>query len=98
MVGYLLRVAYLLLWRRRVSDSLASDKNRNRICYRGSDTRTVAQKKILISNDNYTIVSASFGIASMSANEEIKETIKHADQALYLAKKNGRNRRNVEKK
>ncbi|MBU0481690.1 MAG: diguanylate cyclase [Proteobacteria bacterium] len=37
-------------------------------------------------------ISASFGIAPLSANEELKDTIEHADKVLYHAKANGRNK------
>lgn len=52
----------------------------------------LSNKKIWISRHNYITASASFGISSMSAEEEFKETIVHADDALYHAKTNGRNK------
>lgn len=52
----------------------------------------LSQIKICVSDGNYIKASASFGIAPMSAEEEFKETIVHADNALYQAKTSGRNK------
>ena len=52
----------------------------------------LSQKNICVSDGNCIKVSASFGIASMSAEEELKGTIEHADNALYQAKASGRNK------
>jgi diguanylate cyclase (GGDEF)-like protein len=52
----------------------------------------LSQKDIELPDGEHLKVSASFGIAPMSAQEELKETIEHADKALYRAKVNGRNR------
>jgi diguanylate cyclase len=37
-------------------------------------------------------VTASFGIAALSIRESTKDTLRRADEALYSAKRNGRNR------
>ena len=50
------------------------------------------KQKIFLSDDNYVEVSASFGIAPISEDEELKYSIDHADRALYQAKNNGRNK------
>ena len=52
----------------------------------------LSKKKIRVSDDDYINVTASFGIAPMSAEEELNDTIEHADKALYQAKTNGRNK------
>ena len=54
--------------------------------------KDLSQKKICVSDDNCIKIPASFGIAPMSAEEELKNTIEHADKALYRAKANGRNK------
>jgi len=51
----------------------------------------LSQQKICILEDNYIQVSASFGIAPISI-ENLKDTIVHADKALYQAKTSGRNK------
>ncbi len=52
----------------------------------------LSRKKIAVINDSTITVSASFGIAALSADEALKDTIEHADRALYKAKTGGRNR------
>ena len=52
----------------------------------------LSQKKIYLSDDDLIKVSASFGIAPMSAEEKLQDTIEHADKALYQAKTSGRNK------
>jgi diguanylate cyclase len=52
----------------------------------------LSQKKIYLSDSDFIKVSASFGIAQMSAEEQLQDTIKHADNALYQAKASGRNK------
>lgn len=52
----------------------------------------LCKKRIWLSKHDYITASASFGISSMSAEEEFKETIVHADNALYHAKTSGRNK------
>ncbi len=47
---------------------------------------------IKLDSDEEINVTASFGIAEMSPESTIEETIEHADQALYWAKNQGRNR------
>jgi diguanylate cyclase (GGDEF)-like protein len=37
-------------------------------------------------------VTVSIGVARMRETEEIEEFIRRGDEALYLAKRNGRNR------
>jgi PleD family two-component response regulator len=37
-------------------------------------------------------VTGSFGIASVSVNDDIEQAIERADHAMYQAKKSGRNR------
>jgi len=54
--------------------------------------KEMSQKKICVLEDNCIKIPASFGIAPMSAEEELKNTIEHADKALYRAKANGRNK------
>ncbi len=41
--------------------------------------------------DNGLKVTSSFGVAQLDAESGLEELIKHADQALYLAKERGRN-------
>ena len=52
----------------------------------------LSQKNMCVSDGNYIKVSASFGIAPMSAKEALKDTIEQADKALYQAKMGGRNK------
>lgn len=55
----------------------------------------LSKKKIAVSDANFITITASFGIAPMSAKEELKVTIDHADKALYRAKADGRNKTEV---
>ena len=51
-----------------------------------------AAEKIVISTEKYTInFTVSFGVATFDNSMNIEENIKHADEALYLAKHAGRN-------
>jgi diguanylate cyclase (GGDEF)-like protein len=50
------------------------------------------QEDIPVTGGQTVRISASFGITAMSANEKLKETIEHADSALYQAKTGGRNK------
>ncbi|MEN8170802.1 MAG: diguanylate cyclase [Pseudomonadota bacterium] len=52
----------------------------------------LSQENICVSNDHCIKVSASFGVAPMSATEKLKDTIEYADRALYQAKVSGRNK------
>lgn len=54
--------------------------------------KELAEKPICVADGSCIQVTASFGIAAMSADEALSETIEHADQALYQAKNSGRNR------
>jgi len=44
------------------------------------------------SHDQIIKVTASFGVATLSADLNLDELIKHADEALYRAKNSGRNK------
>jgi len=49
----------------------------------------------IISNYDFPIIgnfSASFGVSTCNGDENIDKVIAHADNALYKAKANGRNR------
>ncbi|MBC7008097.1 diguanylate cyclase [Pseudoalteromonas sp. BZK2] len=48
--------------------------------------------KIDISNDNHINVTGSFGVTLISADDNIETAIERADEAMYQAKKSGRNR------
>ncbi|MCW8917458.1 MAG: diguanylate cyclase [Gammaproteobacteria bacterium] len=52
----------------------------------------LSQKRIAIADNHEIQISASFGIATMSAAEALTDTLEHADNALYRAKADGRNR------
>lgn len=52
----------------------------------------LSKTKISVSDDDYINVTVSFGIAPMSEEENLNDTIEHADMALYQAKTNGRNK------
>ncbi|RZD20397.1 diguanylate cyclase [Pseudoalteromonas sp. MEBiC 03485] len=52
----------------------------------------VATLKIEIGNDKHINVTGSFGVALINANDDIETAIERADQAMYQAKKSGRNR------
>lgn len=52
----------------------------------------ISKKKIPINKDAKISVTASFGIALLSADENWSMTIEHADAAMYQAKTQGRNR------
>lgn len=54
----------------------------------------IAQKEIInrTSNESMGRITISCGVAEYQPGEEIEEFIKRADDALYSAKKNGRNR------
>jgi diguanylate cyclase len=52
---------------------------------------SLAMLRVPIDASEDVQVTASFGIAQMSEFASVKEAIEHADQALYAAKKNGRN-------
>jgi two-component system, chemotaxis family, sensor kinase Cph1 len=42
--------------------------------------------------DKVGVVTASFGVAILQENDESKDILKSADQALYKAKQNGKNK------
>lgn len=48
--------------------------------------------KIDISSDNHINVTGSFGVTLISADDNIETAIERADEAMYQAKKSGRNR------
>ncbi|MCO7209822.1 diguanylate cyclase [Pseudoalteromonas sp. ACER1] len=48
--------------------------------------------KIDISNDNHINVTGSFGVTLINADDNIETAIERADEAMYQAKKSGRNR------
>jgi len=58
--------------------------------------RLVAEKiRLLIADrefDNDLRVSASFGVATLHSNETLEQLFKAADEALYKAKNEGRNK------
>ena len=56
--------------------------------------RRVLEKVVIRYEDKEFSVTASFGIYSIkpAANENVDDLLKHADEKLYLAKRNGRNR------
>lgn len=49
-------------------------------------------ENICITDANCLVVSASFGIAPMIAEQDLDTIIEHADEALYQAKHSGRNK------
>ncbi|TMP14272.1 diguanylate cyclase [Pseudoalteromonas sp. S2721] len=51
--------------------------------------------KIDISNDNHINVTGSFGVTLISPDDNIETAIERADEAMYQAKKSGRNRVSV---
>ena len=53
---------------------------------------SVEALKIEISNDNHINVTGSFGVTLISADDNIETAIERADEAMYQAKKSGRNR------
>lgn len=52
----------------------------------------ILEKKIEHSSTPIGVVSVSIGFAERNGKEDIIDTIKHADDALYNSKQNGRNR------
>lgn len=56
--------------------------------------RRALEKVVIRYEDKEFSVTASFGIYSIkpAANENVDDLLKHADEKLYLAKRNGRNR------
>ncbi len=52
----------------------------------------LSQQEVAVTEKESINVSASFGLTAMSAQEKLKQTIEHADKALYKAKKGGRNK------
>ena len=51
----------------------------------------VAKTAISISKNKLVSVTASFGLDSITKDVSVEQSIRHADQALYKAKKEGRN-------
>ena len=50
-------------------------------------------ESLLIYEDQFRVsVTVSLGVTQMQANDSVKQLFVHADQAMYQAKKNGRNR------
>ncbi len=54
--------------------------------------KELRQNGISVSDGNSITVSASFGIAPLTRDTEVNESINNADQALYRAKNSGRNK------
>ena len=54
--------------------------------------RGLKRRRIDVKNDKTLSVSASFGVAELNPEESILAAIDHADQAMYAAKADGRNR------
>ncbi|MBF0401069.1 MAG: diguanylate cyclase [Magnetococcales bacterium] len=52
----------------------------------------LAENRILLETGNEICITASFGVSSLDPNTEIALSVDKADQALYMAKKGGRNR------
>ena len=52
----------------------------------------ISNNKITIDEDNIINITMSFGVAMISSKWQINDIIKHADQALYQAKADGRNK------
>ena len=52
----------------------------------------ISHTKIQIADDIEINITASFGITTLSADEDWSMSIEHADQAMYQAKARGRNR------
>jgi len=53
---------------------------------------SLADTPIVLQDDTALPLTASFGLCSVEAEIALKQTIEHADQALYEAKRSGRNR------
>ena len=49
-------------------------------------------KRFFLAGTEKILITFSAGVAQMAANESGLETIKRADQAMYLAKRSGKNR------
>ena len=54
--------------------------------------RGLKRRRIDVGDKEPLSVSASFGIAALDPKEPIMASIDHADQAMYQAKQDGRNR------
>jgi diguanylate cyclase (GGDEF)-like protein len=54
--------------------------------------RGLRRQRIRLHDNTALNVSASFGIATLSSDHSVRTVIDHADQAMYAAKRAGRNR------
>jgi diguanylate cyclase len=49
-------------------------------------------KKFFLAGTEKVLITFSAGVAQLAADEKPSDTIKRADQAMYLAKRAGKNR------
>ena len=52
---------------------------------------SVAELPVALADDTKLLLTVSFGVCLVDKVSELKQTIEHADQALYAAKRGGRN-------